>query len=137
MKRLAVVAAVAALVAAPAGAATVQVNLGSGSDSSYLRLLVLFASLAKYYFPTRFRLDADGITVKTMTQTLHKAWSMYRSYYPDRNGVLLSPFPSPSRLENFRGLYVMFAGNGDEVVQFIGEHISKTPVDDGEKDPPA
>jgi len=112
-------------------------SLTASKAFATLALLVLFASLAKYYFPTRFRLDADGVTVKTMTQTLHKAWSMYRSYYPDRNGVLLSPFPSPSRLENFRGLYLMFAGNGDEVVQFVGDHISKTSAEDGEKDPPA
>jgi len=93
-----------------------------------LALVILFASLAKFYFPTRYRLDDAGITVRTSTQTLHKEWSIYRSMYPDRNGVLLSPFAEPSRLENFRGLYLMFANNGDEVVEFIKPRLGTKPA---------
>jgi hypothetical protein len=58
-----------------------------------------------------------------MTQTLHKDWSIYRSCYPDKNGILLSPFVRPSRLENFRGIYLMFADNGEEVTRFVKAHI--------------
>jgi hypothetical protein len=49
--------------------------------------VVMIASLAKFFFPTRYRLDCSGVTVKTTTQTLTKAWSLYRSFYPDKNGV--------------------------------------------------
>ncbi len=90
-----------------------------------LALVVLYASLAKFYFPTRYRLTAEGITVKTVTQTIHKDWSLYRSCYADKNGILLSPFVRPSRLENFRGLYLMFAGNRDEVTELVKEQIRK------------
>jgi len=93
-----------------------------------LALVVLFASLAKFYFPTRYRLDDTGITIKTTTQTLHKDWALYRTFYPDKNGVLLSPFAEPSRLENFRGIYLIFAKNGDEVVEFIKRRIGKKPA---------
>ncbi len=88
-----------------------------------LAALIMFASLAKFYFPTTYRMTPEGITIKTTTQTLHKPWSTYRSYYPDKNGVLLSPFLQPSRLENFRGLYVMFAGNREEVLSYIKAHL--------------
>jgi len=90
-----------------------------------LTLIVMFASLSKFYFPTKFRLTDKKITVRYIIQTLTKDWTMYRSYYPDKNGVLLSPFLQPSRLENFRGLYLMFAGNKEEVVNFIKTHINK------------
>jgi hypothetical protein len=90
-----------------------------------LALVVMFASLAKFYFPTTYRLTDDRITIKTMTQTLHKDWAIYRSCYPDNNGILLSPFVRPSRLENFRGIYLMFSGNRDEVIQFVRERIGK------------
>ena len=86
--------------------------------------LVMFASLAKFYFPTFYRLTDEKIMVKTTTQTLHKEWSIYRSYYPDKNGVLLSPFVRPSRLENFRGLYIMFNKNREEVIEFVKTHIA-------------
>ncbi|MEW5993312.1 MAG: hypothetical protein AB1744_02820 [Candidatus Zixiibacteriota bacterium] len=91
-----------------------------------LAMVIMLASLAKFYFPTGYRLTPDGITVKTTTQTLHKQWSLYRSCYPDKNGILLSPFARPSRLESFRGIYVMFSGNRDEVTAYVEEHIGKS-----------
>jgi len=106
----------------------VVVSVFYATDSrafAVLALVVMLLSLAKFYFPTDFKLTADDVTVKTTTQTLVKHWSQYRSFYPDKNGVLLSPFPEPSRLENFRGLYLMFAGNRDEVVSFVAAHIGK------------
>ncbi len=100
---------------------------------SFFSLVVLFASLAKFFFPTGYRLDEQGVTIKTTTQTLRKEWNLYRSYYPDKNGVLLSPFPSPSRLENFRGIYLIFDRNRDEVVAFVERQMKQTgkPTDPG------
>lgn len=51
--------------------------------------------------------------------------SMFRSFYPDKRGVLLSPFTRPSRLENFRGVYVRYDGNKDEVDAFVKEIFDK------------
>ena len=48
---------------------------------------------------------------------------MFRSFYTDKNGVLLSPFIAPSRLENFRGLYITFDNNRDAVLDFVKEHV--------------
>jgi hypothetical protein len=93
-----------------------------------LALVVLMASLTKFYFPTSYQLTDRHVTVKTTLQTLSKDWSIYRSCYPDKNGILLSPFPEPSRLENFRGLYIMFSDNKDEVTAFVKAHIGKKAV---------
>ena len=90
-----------------------------------LGLVILLMSLAKFYFPTRFKLSDRGITIKTTTQTLFKDWKIYRSCYPDKKGILLSPFVEPSRLENFRGLYVMFESNADEVTSFVRQRIRR------------
>ena len=87
-------------------------------------LVVLFASLAKYYFPTSYRLTARKVIIKTTTQTLVKDWSAYRSFYRDKNGILLSPFIEPSRLENFRGAYLICRDNIDEVSSFVRERLS-------------
>jgi hypothetical protein len=90
---------------------------------SILAFLILFGSLASFYFPTHYRLTDNEIIIKTKAQTQKKSWSQYRTYYPDKNGVLLSPFVRPSRLENFRGLYIKFWFNKDEVVAFVKERI--------------
>ncbi len=88
-----------------------------------LALLVLFASLTKFYLPTRFILTDKAVRIKTSTTTIRREWKQFRSYYPDKNGVLLSPFIEPSRLENFRGMYLIFADNRNEVVAYVKSHI--------------
>lgn len=100
-------------------------------------VIVLFAALAKFYWPTSYQLSDRKIRVKTTTQTLIKEWTIYRSCYADKNGILLSPFAEPTRLENFRGLYIMFDNNREEVTAFVkarigGKHLKRTEasVDD-------
>jgi len=85
--------------------------------------LVMFGSLAKFFLPTTYTFDPENVTVKTLTQTYTRPWSMFRSFYTDKNGVLLSPFIAPSRLENFRGLYMTFDNNRDEVLAIVKEHV--------------
>lgn len=92
-----------------------------------LAMIVMAASLAKFYFPTKYRLDCKGVTVKTTTQTLVKEWKLYRSCYPDKNGILLSPFAGTSRLENFRGIYLMFQDNSEAVTAYCKERIAANP----------
>jgi len=83
----------------------------------------MLGSLAKFYFPTSYRFSQERIMIKTTTQTLNKKWSQFRSCYPDKNGILLSPFSHPTRLENFRGIYIMFAGNAEEVTRFARQRL--------------
>lgn len=121
---------VSAAVTAFVVAVVVLVRITTESPAfAVLALVIMAASLAKFYFPTRYKLDDKGVTVKTTTQTLTKEWKLYRSCYPDKNGILLSPFAEPSRLENFRGLYIMFQGNGDEVTAFCRERIAAVLVE--------
>ena len=91
----------------------------------FIALVVLFASVAKFYLPTRFRVTGRQVIIKGTTQTIKKPWTMFRSFYPDKNGVLLSPFVEPSRLENFRGIYLIFGNNRDEVIAFVKDRITE------------
>ena len=91
-----------------------------------LAVLILFGSMGGFYFPTRYFFYHDYFVVKTSIQTAKKEWKQYRSFYPDKNGVLLSPFGHPSRLENFRGLYMKFAGNRDRVMEIVCSKIDFT-----------
>ena len=105
----------------------VAMGVYSWTDSKWLAVfgaLVIFGSLAKFYFPTSYRLTDEAFQIKTTTQTLTKLWANFRSCYPDRNGVLISPFAQPSRLENFRGVYIMFGNNRDEVMAFVKERLA-------------
>lgn len=82
--------------------------------------IVLFTvALSTFFFPTRFEISPEKVKVKYLFTSVERRMSAFRSYYPDKNGVLLSPFIKPSRLENFRGIYVRYHQNKDEVDAFV------------------
>lgn len=87
-------------------------------------LVILGGSLGTYFLPTEYVLYSGGLETRFLGVTRRFAWDQYRSHYPDRNGVLLSPFPGPSRLENFRGLFVRYSGNRDAVLSIVREKVS-------------
>lgn len=92
--------------------------------------LVLYGSLTQYFTKTTYEFTDTKVRVKYVVNKIEKDWTQYRSYYVDKNGVLLSPFPSPSRLENFRGLYIRFAGNKDLVMEIVRQKINYVPDKD-------
>ncbi len=86
--------------------------------------LILYGSLTQYFTKTAYEFTDTKVRVKYVVNKIEKEWAQYRSYYADKNGVLLSPFPGPSRLENFRGLFIRFAGNKDQVMEIVRQKIN-------------
>ena len=96
------------------------------TGSAFIGIVVMTAmvlSLGAYFFPTWYTLTDKGVTVKTLVNKFERPWTIYRSHWPDKNGVLLSPFPGASRLENFRGLFVRFENNRDDVLAFVKRFV--------------
>jgi len=90
-----------------------------------LSVVIMLGSLSPFFLPTHYQLDEKKVKVKFFFNTKEKEWIAFRSFYADKNGVLLSPFERPSRLENFRGLYVRFNQNKEEVIDFVKSKIQK------------
>jgi len=88
-----------------------------------ISIVFLFCSLLPFFLPTTYILQDERIVVKSLFREISRQWDYFKRYYPDRNGVLLSPFPYVTRLENFRGLYLRFGNNRDDVIRFIKEKI--------------
>lgn len=89
-----------------------------------LSAIFVTSSLYRYFVPFRYEFYEHQLVVTAPFYRLTKSWDNFRSFYVDNNGVLLSPFAKPSRLENFRGVYVRFGANRSEVLDFIGGKIS-------------
>ncbi len=84
-----------------------------------IALLLVWAQVAGFFLPTRYSLSEKGVVVKGLVTRRERSWSEFRSFTVDREGLLLSPFPRPSRLARFRGVALQFHGNRDEVVSFV------------------
>ncbi|MFH1227513.1 MAG: hypothetical protein V1701_06375 [Planctomycetota bacterium] len=87
--------------------------------------LLLFGSLYKFFIPTSYTLTETELIVETPSGRKATTWDMFKSYYPDQNGILLSPYPGKSRLESFRGIYLINPQNRAEVIAFLERKIKR------------
>jgi len=86
--------------------------------------VVLLASMRSFYFPTTYKLYDDYIEIIYTISRTKKSWNIYRTIYPERNGVFLSTFTRPSRLENFRGLFLRYGeGDADRILGIVKSKI--------------
>lgn len=87
---------------------------------------VLGAFLIRYFAPTIYRFDERGVRSRFLGRERFRPWNEIRAFYPHGDGVHLSPFREPSRLDPFRGLFVRFAPGGGEraaVLAFCERHV--------------
>lgn len=96
-----------------------------GAFYGLLGILILGGSLLSFFLPTMYVLTDLTVSRRYLGIDQKRKWSEFRSFYPDKNGVLLSPFVQPSRLENFRGMYLRFEGNRDEVLALVTDMVSR------------
>lgn len=90
-----------------------------------LGVIFLLVAIRQWFIPTTYRLDEIGAEIRFLFYRRQKNWADIKRLSSDRKGVLLSPFPFPSRLESFRGLYLRFSGNRAEVLDFLARHVEK------------
>lgn len=96
-----------------------------------IAVLLVWGQVAGFFLPTRFSLTDEGVAVRGLVSRKEKGWREFRSYYIDREGLLLSPFMERSRLERFRGVSLQFHGNRDEVVAFVERMMESADPSDG------
>jgi hypothetical protein len=98
---------------------------GIGFRSALLGVLacaLLTASIGDFLFPLTFSLTDDGVEVRGLLHRRRMAWSQVRRMMRDELGVKLSPLAKRSRLDAYRGIYLWFEGNADDVMTFIAHH---------------
>ncbi len=93
-----------------------------------LAFVLLLGANLSFVTPTRYELTDEGVTVHRFWGRIHYPWSRFRRVVQDRNGVFLSPFARPSRLDAFRGLYLILPDPEvrREVYRLAQSQISKS-----------
>ena len=85
---------------------------------------IFLVALTTFFFPTKYFVDEKKVTIKYLFTVKERNLSAFRSVFPGRRGVLLSPFLGPTRLENFRGFYLRYGrDNKEEVDKILTELI--------------
>jgi len=91
---------------------------------------LLVAAISDFLFPVRYVMDEEGVWARGLVMRRRMAWAQVRRVARDELGVKLSPLARPSRLEAYRGIYLWFADNADEVMEFIARHTEAVGGDD-------
>lgn len=79
--------------------------------------LLLIGSVSSYFLPTSFRVTNDGLTVKTKGRESEFEWDYFKRYHIFDDGIALSPYKEPSRLDNYRGVFLRFGDADPEKIK--------------------
>lgn len=76
-------------------------------------ILLLLGSCSDFLFPIRYRLNAEGLWADGLTSRLHMTWKEARRCVLEPRAITVTPLPTPSRLDAFRGVTLRFAPLGE------------------------
>ena len=83
----------------------------------------LFIATVSYYLPTRYRLDAEGVGLRTPLSSLSRPWDGFAVCFEDAEGLLLSPNSRLTWAARHRGVYLRFERNRHAVTEFVHRHV--------------
>ena len=86
-------------------------------------LIVLTVAMSRFFLPVRYSLTDQAVTVTHVGITRQMPWARFRNFYVHPDGVFLSPFVRPSRLDAFRGCFLRFHRNREEVLAVVRSGI--------------
>jgi len=89
--------------------------------------VVLILSLARFFLPTTYHLTSTHVSFTFLGVTRSREWADFRRVESERQGVFLSPFEMPSKLDNYRGLFLLCGKNLSEVLDFARRHVKEKP----------
>ncbi|MEN6371034.1 MAG: hypothetical protein ABFD64_03390 [Armatimonadota bacterium] len=82
-------------------------------------VLVLVGALSDFLLPMTFVITTKHVSAYTLAGKRMMAWEDVRKCYIDESGVKISPLPKASRLEAYRGVYLRFGDNREEVIAAV------------------
>lgn len=92
----------------------------------FITLMVLAGALGAHYFPTTYRLDDAGVTVRSGGSKAERSWEAWRAAFDRGDRIVLSPLSDPeSWAARRRSVTLRLAGNHDEVLAFVARHVGK------------
>jgi hypothetical protein len=86
-------------------------------------LIFLLSALNSFILPTRYRLSKDELEIFRIFAIKQRKLTDVRRVDLAPNGFFLSPLRIPARLEHYRGVFLPYPPNKDEVHSFLLEHI--------------
>jgi hypothetical protein len=97
--------------------------------------IILVLALNRFFFPSRFEIDEDGITARYPLRKQRFRWTELRRFVHDEHGGYLSRRAQRSGLDAYSGMHVLFGQQRQGVIERIRQHVH--PAGDGGRSCPS
>lgn len=85
--------------------------------------VVLVLTLNRFFFPSRFSIDAEGITAAYPMRKQRLSWRRVRRLVCDQYGGYLGTRAVPSRMDAWRGMHLIFGDDRDATIAEIRSRL--------------
>ncbi len=116
-----------------AGLAYAAGRCGQHPGWSLLALLALVLALNRFFFPSHFTIDQGGITARYPLRRSRVEWRQLRRFVHDTRGGYLSTHATPSRLDPYRGLHLLFGNRRAGVIERIRTSMQALTIEPTEE----
>ena len=82
-------------------------------------VVALTTTLADFLFPMRYTLTSERAICRRTFGVTEIRWENVKRYYIDDQGIKLSPLRRLTRLEAYRGVYLRFNDNKEEIIEAV------------------
>ncbi len=102
--------------------AAMGVILLNGPVGAIIGFLAVSISTADYWMPLRYTVNGTGAQVRCGISVTAIDWDSVKRVIESEEGVKLSPLERSSRTSPFRGVFLRFADNREDVLNAIRQH---------------
>ena len=84
---------------------------------------LMIGLLSRFFFPSEYQVDDEGVAARHGLTRQRLRWGDIRRFAHGARGGYLSTRSRSSALDGFRGVHLLFAGNGPAVVERIQSRL--------------
>ena len=90
-----------------------------------LSFVLLTITMSRYFLPTHYTIDETGITISLLGNNRKYPWTQFNRADQHPDGIFLSPFTRPHRLDTFRGQFLKTGAQTNEIFHVVQQHITQ------------
>lgn len=107
-----------------AGVTAASYWASGGQMWGYLAAPVLLVSLNRFFMPSRYEMDATGVTARYALTTCRREWQDVERWAADAHGAILLPRKSGRKIrQRDRGMQILFGTQRTAVLDRLRFHL--------------
>lgn len=95
---------------------------------AFISLVLLTLAMSRYFLATHYTIDDQGISISFIGHSRQIPWTQFNRVDQHPDGIFVSPFHTPHRLDTFRGQFLKTGPQTQEIFHVVQHHIKNRPI---------